>query len=109
MLSTVFGNPEISSGTTTPTKTDSPPAASSFFSFPTRQSLLKASAVALGGAAAVGTAYWRKDDLQSGWKWVSDHAVFVGNLWDDTGMRNRLEGLAGMVKQGQRDGIVYRK
>jgi hypothetical protein len=30
-------------------------------------------------------------------------------LWDDVGMRTRLEGLAGMVKQGQRDGIVYRK
>lgn len=24
-------------------------------------------------------------------------------------MKNRLEGLAGMVKHGQRDGIVYRK
>jgi len=114
VLSTVFGttvdsnnSSSTSSRAATPPKADAP--ASSFFALPTRQSLLKGSAVVLGGAAAAGAAYWRKDDIQFGWKWVSDHAVFVRNLWDDIGMRTRLEGLAGMVKQGQRDGIVYRK
>ena len=114
VLSTVFGttvdsnnSSSTSSRAATPPKADAP--ASSFFALPTRQSLLKGSAVVLGGAAAAGAAYWRKDDIQFGWNWVSDHAVFVRNLWDDIGMRTRLEGLAGMVKQGQRDGIVYRK
>ena len=114
VLSTVFGttvesntSSTTSSRAATPPKADAP--ASSFFSLPTRQSLLKGSAVVLGGAAAAGAAYWRIDVFQFGWKWVSDHAVFVRNLWDDIGMRTRLEGLAGMVTQGQRDGIVYRK
>jgi hypothetical protein len=110
VFTTVFGASEPSPSTAaSPTMKAETPTPTSRWALPTRQSLLKASAVALGGAAAVGTAYWRKDDLQFGWKWVSDHAVFVRNLWDDQGMRERLEGLAGMVKKGQRDRIVYRK
>lgn len=57
----------------------------------------------------MGTAYWRKDDIQFGWKWVSDHATFVRSLWDDAAMKARLNALAGLVAKGQQDGIVYRK
>lgn len=49
-------------------------------------------AVALGAAAA-GTAYYRREDFMNGWKWGFDHMTFVKNLWDDTGMKERLDAL----------------
>ena len=49
-------------------------------------------AVALGAAAA-GTAYYRREDFMNGWKWGFDHMTFVKNLWDDGAMKERLETL----------------
>lgn len=49
-------------------------------------------AVALGAAAA-GTAYYRREDFMNGWKWGFDHMTFVRNLWDDSGMKERLDAL----------------
>lgn len=49
-------------------------------------------AVALGAAAA-GTAYYRREDFMNGWKWGFDHMTFVRNLWDDAGMKERLDAL----------------
>lgn len=49
-------------------------------------------AVALG-AAAVGTAYYRREDLMNGWKYGYDHMAFVRNLWDEEGLKARLIGI----------------
>jgi hypothetical protein len=49
-------------------------------------------AVALGAAAA-GTAYYRREDFMNGWKWGFDHMTFVKNLWDDGAMKERLDTL----------------
>lgn len=46
-------------------------------------------AVALG-AAAVGTAYYRREDFVNGWKFGYEHMTFVRNLWDEEAMKNRL-------------------
>ncbi|KAH0839934.1 hypothetical protein J3R83DRAFT_888 [Lanmaoa asiatica] len=54
-------------------------------------------AFAIGGAvvagATAGAAYMRRDDITSGYTWASDHMKFIGNLWDEKAMRERLENL----------------
>ncbi|KIJ20310.1 hypothetical protein PAXINDRAFT_7558 [Paxillus involutus ATCC 200175] len=54
-------------------------------------------AFAVGGAviagAAAGAAYMRRDDVTSGYSWASDHMKYVGNLWDEKAMRERVENL----------------
>lgn len=50
-------------------------------------------------AAAAGTAYYRREDLATGWKWGFDHMTFVKNLWDSEGMKRRMEGIALMTKE----------
>lgn len=66
-------------------------------------------AYAVGGAllasAAAGTAYYKKQELAagvgtvakgvgSGYVALLDHMKYVGNLWDEKAMWDRLEGLA---------------
>lgn len=55
-------------------------------------------AVALGAAAA-GTAYYRREDFMNGWKWGFDHMTFVKNLWDDAAMKDRLDTLDRLSKE----------
>lgn len=54
-------------------------------------------AYAIGGAVAAGAtagaAYMRKDDITSGYAWASDHMKFVGSLWDEKAMHERLDNL----------------
>lgn len=45
--------------------------------------LLATGAIALAGGAAAGTY------VGGGWDYVSDHFLFVRNLWDDKGMKKR--------------------
>lgn len=66
------------------------PPVQSFWNKPS--TLYGLGAVALGAAAA-GTAYYRREDFMNGWKWGFDHMTFVKNLWDDGGMKERLEAL----------------
>lgn len=47
------------------------------------KALLATSAIALAGGAAAGTYYG------GGWTYISDHFLFVSNLWDDQGQRAR--------------------
>ncbi|KDQ64254.1 hypothetical protein JAAARDRAFT_118213 [Jaapia argillacea MUCL 33604] len=66
-------------------------------------------AYAVGGAvmagAAAGTAYWRREDLGSGYSWASDHMKYVGNLWDDKILKLRVESLVEI----ERDlGVTFR-
>jgi hypothetical protein len=51
-------------------------------------------AYGIGGAlvagAAAGTAYWKKDDLGLGYKWITDHMKYVGTLWERGGLEQRM-------------------
>lgn len=47
--------------------------------------LLATGAVALAGGAAAGTLYG------GGWNYLNEHFLFVSNLWDDKGLRARLD------------------
>jgi hypothetical protein len=75
---------------------------------------LKTFASAAGAAAVIGggaaAAYWRRNDLVGGWTWVTDHAVWLKNLWDSRGMKERLDGIA-ELRAGTHgvDRIVFRK
>lgn len=59
--------------------------------------LSTASWVGIGtaAAAAVGTAAvaacTQKDSLNEAYRWITEHASFVRHLWDEAGMRARLE------------------
>ncbi|WWC89547.1 uncharacterized protein L201_004471 [Kwoniella dendrophila CBS 6074] len=81
--------------TSTPKETTTTAATSSFWSKlpsigqPSSGTLYGLGAAALG-AVALGTAYYRRGDFVTGWKWGYDHMTFVKNLWDDEGMKGRL-------------------
>lgn len=45
------------------------------------------------GAAAMGTAYYRREDFFNGWKWGYEHMTFVGKLWDQEEMKGRLDAI----------------
>ncbi|KAG6336531.1 hypothetical protein ID866_2553 [Astraeus odoratus] len=66
-------------------------------------------AYAVGGAvaagAAAGAAYWRREELTSGYNWASDHMKYVGNLWDEEAMKGRLDSL---VQAGTKHGILFK-
>ena len=64
---------------------------------PSTRTLYGVGAMALG-AAAVGTAYYRREDFMDGWKWGYEHMTFVRNLWDDEAMRGRLVGIEQLSK-----------
>lgn len=65
-------------------------------------------AYAVGGAiaagAAAGTAYWRREDISSGYNWAFDHMKYVGKLWDEEGMRKRLDDLM----LAEQRGIIFK-
>jgi hypothetical protein len=54
-------------------------------------------AYAVGGAlvagAAAGTAYYRRDDIGSGYSWATDHMNYVRSLWDEEALRKRMRDL----------------
>ncbi|EGN93031.1 hypothetical protein SERLA73DRAFT_190177 [Serpula lacrymans var. lacrymans S7.3] len=66
-------------------------------------------AYAVGGAliagAAAGTAYYRRDDLGSGYTWATDHMKYVKNLWDEKTLQKRLDCL---VEAEQNFGVLFR-
>jgi hypothetical protein len=80
----------------TPDSTGVAGAAQSFWS--KSSTLYGLGAVALGAAAA-GTAYYRREDFMNGWKWGFDHMTFVKNLWDDAAMKDRLDTLDRLEKE----------
>jgi hypothetical protein len=75
---------------------ETPTAIQSFWS--KSSTLYGLGAVALGAAAA-GTAYYRREDFMNGWKWGFDHMTFVRNLWDDAAMKERLDTLDRLSKE----------
>lgn len=64
----------------------------------------------LGGAvaagAAVGAAYYRKDDLTSGVGWAGDHLKYVGNLWDEKALKVRVDSLLAIQAES---GVFFHK
>ncbi|WVQ82449.1 hypothetical protein IAT38_004577 [Cryptococcus sp. DSM 104549] len=93
--------------TTTPSSSTTSPntaTSSSFWSNlssipnPSARTLYGLGAAAVG-AAALGTAYYRREDFVTGWKWGYDHMTFVRNLWDDAGMRERLDAINALIKE----------
>lgn len=77
------------------------------WSFKTLASAAASAAVLTTASAA---AYYRRQDLVGGWTWVTDHAVWLKNLWDSRGMRERLEGVKELESgSGSVDRIVFRK
>ncbi|KAF5358946.1 hypothetical protein D9758_004748 [Tetrapyrgos nigripes] len=66
-------------------------------------------AYAIGGAlaagAAAGGAYYRRNDLGVGYTWMTDHMKYVGNLWDEKGLEERLDVLIEVEKT---QGVLFR-
>ena len=60
---------------------------------------------ALAAGAAAGTAYYKRDDLASGYGWATDHMKYVGNLWDENAMRRRVESV---IDIEQDMGVLFR-
>lgn len=66
-------------------------------------------AYAVSGAvlagAAVGGAWYKREDLGQGYTWATDHMKFVGHLWDEKTLRQRVDDLIGLEKS---HGILFR-
>lgn len=66
-------------------------------------------AYAVGGAflagAAAGGAYYKKDDLTQGLTWATDHMKYVGNLWDEAALDQRVEALIDIERD---HGVIFR-
>lgn len=64
---------------------------------------------AIGGAimagAVAGGAYYKKDDLTQGLSWATDHMKYVGNLWDEGSLNQRVEALIDIEKER---GVIFR-
>ena len=66
-------------------------------------------AFAIGGAlvagAVAGGAYYNRDNLSQGFTWATDHMKFVGSLWDEPGLQQRMDDL---LQYDKELGIVFR-
>lgn len=63
-----------------------------------------AGAAILAGAAA-GAVYYKRDNVDFGWSWASDHMKYVKNLWDERTLKLRVENV---VSTGEEVGVVFR-
>jgi hypothetical protein len=66
-------------------------------------------AYAVGGAilagAAAGGAYYKRDDLNVGLTWATDHMKYVGNLWDEEALKRRVDALIDVEEE---EGVSFR-
>jgi len=66
-------------------------------------------AYAFGGAvlagAAVGGAYYKREDINVGFTWATDHMKYVGTLWDEEALKKRLDALVEIEEQ---EGVLFR-
>lgn len=66
-------------------------------------------AYAIGGAiiagAAAGGAYYAKDHLTQSYSWMMDHMKYVGNLWDEGSLQQRIDAL---VDIEEKHGVTFR-
>ncbi|KXN89588.1 hypothetical protein AN958_05455 [Leucoagaricus sp. SymC.cos] len=65
-------------------------------------------AYAVGGTllagAAAGGAYYKRRDLNQGYSWLMDHTRYAGNVWDEPGLRRRVDAL---VDVQEKYGILF--
>ncbi|CAE6431692.1 unnamed protein product [Rhizoctonia solani] len=61
----------------------------------------------IAGAAAAGTAYWKRNEVaQYGAQvagvgtWLRDHMQYIGNLWDEEASRLRVDAIMELVEEG---------
>ncbi|KAG9017448.1 hypothetical protein FRB93_007563 [Tulasnella sp. JGI-2019a] len=91
-----------------------PPPADASASKSWTRLLTPAAGYAAGGVllatAAAGTAYARRQDIGSGVTWAQDHMKYVGNLWDEQKLHDRVEHLMKLSKESFHggEGIVFR-
>lgn len=65
-------------------------------------------AFAVGGAllaGAAGAAYYKREDLGTGYAWATDHMKYIGNLWDEDALKRRMEELIDVEEQF---GVAFR-
>ncbi|KAI0033340.1 hypothetical protein K488DRAFT_77953 [Vararia minispora EC-137] len=66
-------------------------------------------AYAVGGAllagGIAGTAFYKRNDILSGYTYLQDHMRYVGNLWDETSLQRRMDGL---LRAEQEHGVAFR-
>ncbi|KAJ7094604.1 hypothetical protein B0H15DRAFT_830157 [Mycena belliarum] len=65
-------------------------------------------AYAAGGAllaGAAGATYYKRDDLNLGYTWATDHMKYVGHLWDADALNRRVDFLVNAEAQ---EGVVFR-
>lgn len=64
---------------------------------------------AVGGAivagAVAGGAYYKRRDLTQGLSWATDHMKYVGNLWDEGSLNQRVDALIDIEKER---GVIFR-
>ncbi|WRT66132.1 uncharacterized protein IL334_003085 [Kwoniella shivajii] len=65
---------------------------------PSTKTMYGLGAAALG-AVALGTAYYRREDFITGWRYGYDHMTFVKNLWDDEAMKKRLVDINDLIEE----------
>ena len=58
----------------------------------------------MAGAVA-GGAYYNRSDLTQGLSWATDHMKYVGNLWDEESLNQRVEALIDIEKER---GVTFR-
>ncbi|CUA69423.1 hypothetical protein RSOLAG22IIIB_03949 [Rhizoctonia solani] len=61
----------------------------------------------IAGAAAAGTAYWKRNEVaQYGAQvagvgtWLRDHMQYIGNLWDEEALKLRVDAIMEIVEEG---------
>lgn len=64
---------------------------------------------ALGGAvlagAAAGSAYYKREHINVGLTWATDHMKYVGTLWDEEALKRRVNALIDVEEQ---EGVCFR-
>ena len=60
----------------------------------------------LQAGAAAGGAYYARDHLNQSYSWLMDHMKYVGNLWDEASLEQRVEALCDIE---EKNGVIFRK
>lgn len=82
---------------------DNSSAAAGWKTWTTPAAYAVGSAVLAG--AAVGGAYYKRDDINVGLAWATDHMKYVGNLWDEEALKRRVDALMDAEEQ---EGVYFR-
>ncbi|GHJ90247.1 hypothetical protein NliqN6_6649 [Naganishia liquefaciens] len=88
-----------------PETTPPPDTTSPAWSLPSLKTIASAALITTASAAA----YYRRQDFLGGYQWIVEHAVWLKNLWDSRGMKERLDGVGELASGTEGvDRIVFR-